>query len=138
MGGARNRLIVLESLRRINLGLAVLLGAMLFALVATGEVAAMPGHSGQASTPHVMADAGPFDAGTLSDDLHQAETDEKTGGCPMGMMGSCCVMTCCAATMPEILPGAVRHLVIAARSSRPTVAGGLVVLPLLEPPKRLS
>ena len=60
------------------------------------------------------------------------------GGCTSGMMADCCVMTCCSATTPEILTEITRHVVIAARPSRPTVAGGRVIVPLLEPPKRLS
>jgi len=123
-----------NGLRRISLSIVVLLGAIVLALAAPGEAVAMPGH---ATTSHAMPDAAVPDTGGHGVPAHHAGVDDDGGGCPMGLMGGCCVMTCCAATVPEIMPGTARHLVIAARSSRPTVACGRAILPPLKPPKRL-
>ena len=82
------------------------------------------------------SDTAPSDATHAG--MHSADLAYDDGGCGKGIMADCCVMTCCSATMPDLVPGAVPQFVIAARSSRPTVAGGRVIVPLLEPPKRLS
>ena len=108
----------------------VLLGALVLGLAAPGQAQAMTGHSAHATTAQATADMGPVGGS-------DAPVDHK-GGCADGMMADCCVMTCCSATAPAFMGDGVRHVVIAARSSRPAVAGGRVVTPLLEPPKPLS
>lgn len=121
------------------------MGALVLALAASGEARAMADHSGHAMMSPAMSDAGAnsgVDFGSYALDGDGADFfvlhAVANGDCTSGMIADCCVMTCCSATTPEILTGITRYVVIAARPSRPTVAGGRVIVPLLEPPKRLS
>ena len=130
--------IAVEGLRSLGLSVIVVLGALVLGLVVPGKAVAMSDHSGHASMSHATADSAAPHTDATHIGVHGADAARAQGGCAKGLMADCCVMTCCSATEPEISGDAVRHLVIAARSSRPTVADGRAIVPLLEPPKRVS
>ena len=123
-------------MRRFLLGFAMLVGAL--AVIAPGEGLAMSDHSAHAKMHDAATDSDVADAESRPAMVHHGEMGHEGGGCRMGMMGACCVMTCCAVTAPEIPAEVVRHLVIPARSSRPPAAPDRTILPPLRPPIRLS
>lgn len=128
---------------RLGFRIHSILLAFALLLMAAPGVMAMSDHHGHSSAQHDMADNGAMqhrspEGDARHDETHHEKAAHHDGGCQMNLMEDCCVMTCCSATMPDIMPVVARHDIIAALSSRPAEPPGRIVGPLLHPPKPVS
>lgn len=124
--------------QRIRLANFFVIWLLLLGFAAPGEATPISGDFGHQSTYQVISHEGVHHTGTSQSTMHHAKFDGDAGGCPMGLAGPCCVMTCCSATTPEIMSGEVHHLVTPAGPSRLTVRRSRVIIPPLKPPIRVS